>query len=230
MFKFKFISFEGITGTGKSTQSKMLYQYLKNKGKKVILTREVGGSDFGEAVRTLFLQTKAFTFNIAEFFLILGARYDHLHKIIFPALLNDYIVICDRFIDSTIAYHECENLQFDQILKLHEDFLKLNINDLKTLKGEKYKPYLVKKYSNKILLPDITLLLHLEHEVAFKRAKVRDLKNNYPKGQAYYNLPLIEKNFSILEKKFQDRIVRVSCLNKNEEEIHTQILKILNIN
>ena len=100
----KFITFEGSEGCGKSTQSGMLFSYLKAKGAKVIYLREPGGVKLSEAIRTLLLDPKSRISAQAETLLYMAARAQVVEEIIKPALEAKKIVICDRFLDSTIAY------------------------------------------------------------------------------------------------------------------------------
>ena len=100
----KFITFEGSEGCGKSTQSEMLFSYLKAKGKKVVYLREPGGVKLSEEIRKLLLDPKSRISAPAETLLYMAARAQVVEEIIKPALAAKRIVICDRFLDSTIAY------------------------------------------------------------------------------------------------------------------------------
>ena len=102
--KGKFITFEGSEGCGKSTQSKMLFNYFKNKKAKVIYLREPGGVKLGELIRNILLNPKSKISAQAETLLYMASRAQVVAQIIKPALENNKIVICDRFLDSTIAY------------------------------------------------------------------------------------------------------------------------------
>ena len=98
-----FIVFEGSEGSGKSTQSRMLYQFLKEKGYKVILTREPGGTPLGDVLRP-FLKTSKGLDPLSELFLFASARAQLVKEVIAPTLERHEIVICDRFAQSTVAY------------------------------------------------------------------------------------------------------------------------------
>ncbi len=102
--KSKFITFEGSEGCGKSTQSKMLFGYLKAKGLKVIYLREPGGVKVSEMIRGILLNPKNEISPEAETLLYMAARAQVVEEIIKPALIAGKIVVCDRFMDSTIAY------------------------------------------------------------------------------------------------------------------------------
>ena len=103
--KGKFITFEGSEGCGKSTQSRMLYDYLKSQGKKVIYLREPGATKVSEKIRDILLDARNDAMlNECEMLLYMAARSQIVGEIIKPRLEKGFIVICDRFLDSTIAY------------------------------------------------------------------------------------------------------------------------------
>ena len=103
--KGHFISFEGIDGSGKSTQARLLADHLRAEGFDVVLTREPGGSDGAEEIRALVLQGDPDRWSAeTELLLFTAARRDHLERLIDPALEAGKIVICDRFADSTRMY------------------------------------------------------------------------------------------------------------------------------
>lgn len=100
-----FLSFEGIDGSGKSTQSRMLADALRDLGHSVVLTREPGGSAGAEDIRRLVLEGAADRWSTeTELLLFTAARRDHVEKTIRPALARGDVVICDRFADSTRIY------------------------------------------------------------------------------------------------------------------------------
>lgn len=105
MSKGFFITFEGGEGSGKTTQSELLYNNLKKKGLNVTRTREPGGTILAESIREILLKgEKDKMSSLTELYLFAAARRDHIDNIIAPSLKNNEIVICDRFIDSTTAY------------------------------------------------------------------------------------------------------------------------------
>ena len=100
-----FITFEGIEGSGKSTQIRLLFEYLKGRGVDVKITREPGGTVVGERVRSILLDPS--TNGLvprAELFLYAAARLQHIEEVIQPALDEGKVVLCDRFTDATVAY------------------------------------------------------------------------------------------------------------------------------
>jgi len=100
-----FISFEGIEGSGKSTQARLLSGYLKNKGADVILTEEPGGTQIGTEIRKVLLSVEhSGMSSVTELLLYNASRSQHVQEVILPALDRGVIVITDRFTDSTLAY------------------------------------------------------------------------------------------------------------------------------
>lgn len=98
----KFITIEGVDGAGKSSVITHIKNYLESKGESVILTREPGGTELGERLRTLLLNHKMDL--MTETMLMFSARAEHIAEVIKPALDGNKWVICDRFTDSTLAY------------------------------------------------------------------------------------------------------------------------------
>jgi len=143
----RLITFEGIEGCGKSTLAKELYEYLKSKNYKVIFTREPGGGKLGEKIREILLSNEFEIPDYSELFLFLASRYEHTKNVIIPRLKEGYIVISDRYMDSTIAY-QGYGRKID--LKLLE-----KLNEIATL-GIK---------------PDLTFLIDLPEESSFNRLK-----------------------------------------------------------
>lgn len=142
-----FITFEGPDGSGKSTQSKLLADYLSKKGRKVLWTREPGGTELGKKIRNILLEDKNLKVEkLAELMLFCADRAQHVEQLIKPALKNGEIVICDRYIDSTTAYQAGGR-----------GFNKKIIDDLNN-------------YSTGGLVPDLTILIDVPAELGLKRA------------------------------------------------------------
>ena len=99
-----FITFEGADGCGKTTQLELLYNYLKAKGIDVLKTREPGARGLGEKIREILLNYDGEVSDRCESFLFLADRAQHIDKIVIPAVNTGTIVLCDRHIDSTVAY------------------------------------------------------------------------------------------------------------------------------
>ena len=145
-----FISFEGIDGSGKSTQAKVLTKTLEDLGHNVVLTREPGGSIGAEEIRRLVLQGDPDRWSAeSEILLFTAARRDHLEKTILPALDAGKIVICDRFADSTRMYQG------------------LSRGDLRSLVDELHSLMIPRD-------PDFTVLIDLDPKLGLTRAKSRN--------------------------------------------------------
>ena len=163
MYKKKpfFITFEGIEGCGKSYQSLKLYKNLQKIGIPTILTREPGGTTTAEKIRSVILDDYFHSDSKEKFnkytdtLLYLASRNEHIKNKIRPALLKKKVVICDRFVDSTMAY---------QVF------------------GKKVDKSLVNFVHNKILQklkPDLTFILKVNLSKAMKRIKKRKNNNRY---------------------------------------------------
>ena len=150
MTQGRFISFEGIDGSGKSTQAKMLAKTLGDLGYDAVLTREPGGSVGAEEIRALVLQGDPDRWSAeSEILLFTAARRDHMEKTILPALNAGKIVICDRFADSTRMYQG------------------LSRGDLRNLVDELHNLMIPQD-------PDLTVLIDLDPKLGLSRAKARN--------------------------------------------------------
>jgi dTMP kinase len=146
----RFVTFEGIEGSGKTTQIQLLSTHLEERGIDHVLTREPGGTTIGDQVRRLVLDPAVPMVPACELLLYAAARAQHLDQVIRPALADGRIVLCDRFTDATLAYQGYgRGLPIDLIARLHA---------LEAL----------------ALVPDLTLLFDLEPAAALERARRRD--------------------------------------------------------
>jgi len=103
--KGAFITFEGCEGSGKSTQIRLMADFLRARGAEVIITREPGGTPLAERIRGLLMETSGETIApLTELFLYEAARAQHVQQVVLPALQHGAIVLCDRFYDSTTVY------------------------------------------------------------------------------------------------------------------------------
>ncbi len=116
-----FITFEGIEGSGKSTQAKLLVEYLRGKGLNVILTREPGGVELSERIRSILIETGLDISPRAELLLFLASRAQHTDGLIRPSLQKGHIVVCDRYIDASVAYQGYgRGLSIEMIKRLND--------------------------------------------------------------------------------------------------------------
>ncbi len=114
-----FISFEGLDGCGKTTQAQMLAERLRASGREVVLTREPGGTALGEEIRALVLHG-GHVAPWAEAALYAASRAQHVDEVIRPALARGFAVVCDRYVDSSVAYQGVgRGLGLDRVLELN---------------------------------------------------------------------------------------------------------------
>ena len=214
MFKQKpfFIVFEGVEGCGKSYQSKKLYNNLKKKKIQTLLTREPGGTKSAELIRNLILvdyfkKSKKEKFDkYTDTLLYLAARNEHVKTKILPALKRNKVVICDRFVDSTIAYQV-----FGKKVKLN--FIK-NIH----------------KHILRGLKPNLTFVLKVSTKTSKKRLLKRKSKNRYDNfSQSFYTKA--QKSFLKIAKNKKNYFILNSSNNddKVEKEIFRLTSKFLKI-
>ena len=159
MNKGKFISFEGIEGVGKSTTIKKIQNYLHEKGIEVCCTREPGGTEFGESIRNILLDNNTNITAESESLLLFSIRNQHINEIIIPSLDKGTWVLCDRYIDASIAYQG-----YGKKVSLE----KINL--------------LIENFTEKII-PDLTIFFDLSYELAMKRfpkTKSKDRFENLP--------------------------------------------------
>src|SRR5689334_25044359 len=99
-----FITFEGIEGSGKTTQLNRLAAMLRERGRTVVVTKEPGGTPLADRIRALLLDSSSVIDPVAEVFLFAASRRQHTMEVIRPALSRGEVVLCDRYADSTLAY------------------------------------------------------------------------------------------------------------------------------
>ncbi|MEY4370453.1 MAG: hypothetical protein RIQ48_162 [Pseudomonadota bacterium] len=203
-----FICFEGVEGSGKSTQAKLLYKFIKkNITKNVILTREPGGTLFSEKIRNLMLDKKNNISPLTEFFLLMAARNEHIISKINFYLKKKFIIICDRFFYSTLAYqHYLEGMDRKFIFSIQ------------------------KKIFNKVH-PDITFLIDLNKKESKIRINKRSKKTNKFDKLSSYHFNKIRNGFLKISKMYKNKIVLIKgnkSLNEIQNLINKKTLKILN--
>lgn len=198
-----FITFEGIDLSGKSTQAKLLYDYLRKKKKKVIIVREPGGTEVSERIRDILLDKKLKKmFSLTEFLLFSASRHQLTEEIIKPHLKKGYIVICDRYFDSSTAYQGYGG--------------KIEMNIIKE----------INKIASNKLNPDMTFFVDIDmKESSKRRISMKKSKDRMESKKIAYFNKVIEgyRKLSVLNK---NRFVRLDG-KKTIEELQNDILNIL---
>ncbi|MBE5744999.1 MAG: dTMP kinase [Clostridiales bacterium] len=200
--KGKFITFEGCDGCGKSTQLKMLSEYLTKANIPHVFTREPGGGKISEAIREILLNGKnAEMTDECEALLYAAARAQHLHDKVAPALAEGKLVICDRYVDSSLAYQAYAR-------GLGEEFIR------------KINAFALEKY-----LPDATVFIDLTPRDAFQRKHGADENDRLEQaGMAFHER--VYEGFSRLASSEKERFIRVDG-KQTPDEIFAQVLAAL---
>ncbi len=196
-----FITFEGIDGSGKDTQAKLLAKYFKNKGYAVIRTREPGGTSIGEKIRKILLSPKISRVDQrAEVLLFAASRAQIVSNIIKPALEKGKIVISSRYVDSSYAYQGiARKMGLDRVIEIN-------------------------KWATQGLLPDITFFLDIPEELGLKRVdKSRNIRDKIEKDGEIFQKKVREGYYK-LAKLFPERY-RIIDANRNEDLIQKDIKK-----
>lgn len=198
--KGKFITFEGPDGSGKTTISKIVAEQLESQGFKVLLTREPGGIDIAEQIRTIILDKNNTAMEArTEALLYAAARRQHLIEKVKPALDEGYIVICDRFVDSSLAYQGvARNIGIDEVYKINL----FAIGDI---------------------MPDLTIFFDVPYEIGLarinnnQRTKDRlDLESNDFHKKVY-------EGYLKICGMYNDRITKIDA-TKTIDEVKNQVL------
>ena len=197
-----FISFEGIDGSGKSTQARLLADHLRASGREVVLTREPGGSPGAEEIRALVLQGDPDRWSAeTEILLFTAARRDHLERTIRPALAAGKVVICDRFADSTRMY---QGLSRGDLRETVDRLHKLMIG----------------------IEPDLTLLIDMDPEQGLSRALSRQTAEERFEDFGEALQVAMREGFLALAQEYPAR-VRVVDGNRGIEEIAADVQRIV---
>ncbi|MES2525447.1 MAG: dTMP kinase [Bdellovibrionota bacterium] len=196
-----FLSFEGIEGSGKTTQISDLETHLKGLGKRVLVLREPGGSTFGEKLREAILESKVPLHPLAECHLFLSSRAQLLNEKILPFLLQpDSVVILDRYIDSTIAYQGfARRLGLETVLTLHQH------NPLN-------------------LLPHRTYFLDIDFQTSLERQNKRGNAKDYFESEKEEFYQQLIAGYRALPELFPNRILKIDA-SGDPSSIKEAILK-----
>lgn len=197
-----FITFEGGECSGKTTLIKKLVSYYENKGYKVLTSREPGGTPIAEQIRNVILDNN----NVAmtgkcEALLYAASRIQHVEEKILPALNKGYIVLCDRFIDSSLAYQGyARNIGFDLILEANKFVLDY--------------------------LPDLTVLINIKPEIALKRMSNRPDKVNRLDAESFNFHKLVYEGYQEVLKRYPNRVKAVDG-NLDEDSLFLETINLI---
>jgi len=205
MSKGLFISFEGPDGSGKTTQIKRLADYLQSKGYEVVLTREPGGTAISEKIRSLLLDPENKEMDsLTEAFLYAAGRAQHVAQLIKPSLQEGKIVLCDRFMDSSIAYQGYARGLGDCVRQINE----IAVDDCQ---------------------PDITFFMNLSAESGMARVNSRLTGNEKPdrlEQEAIDFHKKVYEGYIQLSKIYTDRYIIVDA-DRSIEEITKELINII---
>ncbi|MGQ9708794.1 MAG: dTMP kinase [bacterium] len=191
------ITFEGVEGSGKSTQAQQLVEYLREKGMKVIFLRDPGGTAIGERVRELLLDPKVAGMDgRTELFLYLASRNQLVREKILPGINNGNIVVCDRFADSSVVYQGYGRQLGERLI------LRLN------------------KLASSGLKPDLTILIDLPVAVGYQR-KGKEKLDRVEQEKIQFHLR-VRDGYLRLARRAAGRIKLVNG-NRSPDEIQTEI-------
>ena len=195
-----FITFEGGDGSGKTSQINLLKKYFEDKGKEVVISREPGGTQISEKIRNIILDiNNSEMSDITEALLYAAARAQHVHEVIQPAIDAGKVVICDRYVDSSVVYQGyARNIGIDKVTQIND----IAINGLK---------------------PDKTFYLDLEASIGLNRKKNQTELDRLEKEKLEFHERVIE-GYRNLANKYKDRIIQVDA-TLTVNEIHESILE-----
>lgn len=196
-----FITFEGLDGCGKSTQARLLQEYLTNKDIPTILTKEPGGTPEGQKIRSILLDKVNKLPPVSEVMLFYADRLHHVENLIKPKIIEGYTVISDRFSDSTIAYQTASGVDWKTVETIH----KLTINDFQ---------------------PDITFFLDISVKSSIVRIGNRGEEINRIEFRGAEYFIKVRSAFIKQSKKFPNRFVILDG-EGSVESIHKEIVKYL---
>ena len=198
----KFITFEGIEGSGKSTQVKLLVNYLESRNIPYLCTREPGGTPIAEAIRKILLDPACFEMlPETELLLYNASRAQHTGELILPALKAGKIVICDRYYDSTYAYQGAAR--------------ELDTDIIDTLT----------RYATFDTVPELTILLDLPVEQGLARITARSLDRLEQEDISFHEK--VRQQFLFIAKKAASRYLVIDA-SQPPDRIHTEIVRALN--
>ena len=197
----RFITMEGVDGSGKTTQLQLTARFLLDRGYDVVTTREPGGTKMAERIRSLVLDADAAITARTEVVLYLAARAEHVETVIKPALAEGKVVLCDRFADSTMVYQGfVRGIETDKVKALCE-------------------------FAADGLQPELTLLLDAAPEALLQRRADRGVRDRFEQEGLDFQKK-VRAGFLSQANAEPARIKKVNAL-QNTEAVQTDIQKLL---
>lgn len=199
-----FVTIEGPEGSGKTTIGKKIVERLIQEGYEVIYTREPGGIDIAEQIRNVILDVKNTNMDPrTEALLYAASRRQHLIEKIVPAIKDNKIIICDRFVDSSLAYQgHARHLGIDNV-------------------------YEINKFAIDTLMPDLTLLFDIDPRIGLERINANKLRevNRLDLEQLEFHT-LVREGFLIIQSREPNRVKRVDA-SQSIEDVFNDAYKLI---
>ena len=200
----KLITFEGIDGSGKSTQIELLSKKLDNYGIENIILREPGGTQISEKIRNVLLDNNNDINDCTETLLFLSSRSQLVNEVIIPSLDKGIFVLCDRYVDSTVAYQGYgRGLDLDKINILNE--------------------FAVNK-----LYPDLTIIFDIDISISLDRMSSRSIKKDRMEQIDSKIIKKIKYGYLQIAKNNKDRCIIINGNDKSIEEINNELVSLFN--
>lgn len=181
----KLITFEGCEGVGKSTQLRLLKEYLERTGQSAVFTREPGGTPIAEEIRSILLYKNFEISPVVEAYLFATARADHVNRVILPALEQGKLVVCDRYLDSSLAYQGvARGLGIDTVLAYN-------------------------RYAVQTCMPDYTVFLKMDPLHSWRKQKGKTVEGDRmeQEGAAFHSA--VYRGFLELEQRYPERYLTI---------------------
>ena len=205
MKKGVFITFEGNDGSGKTTVSKIIYEKLKDMGYPVVYTREPGGIDISEQIRDVILNPKNINMDArCEALLYAASRRQHLVEKVLPALAKGSIVLCDRFVDSSLVYQGiARNIGVEEVYRINEF----------AIEGH---------------MPDATIFLSVDLKTGLQRVEYRGKKDRLDNETISFH-ERVAKGYEWVKQEFVDRMHIIDATKQLDDVVEDTLQEVLTI-
>lgn len=195
-----FVTFEGGDASGKTTQIGLLADWLKEKGKTVVVTREPGGSDLGNELRDIVLHRRGFIAPRAEALIYAADRAHHIHEVVRPALERGEVVLQDRYLDSSVAYQGAGRV--------------LDPSEVRE----------VSLWATEGLMPDVTVLLDVPADIGLARQASEERAYDRLEAEALEFHERVRDSYLAIAQENPDRVVVIDG-TAAIDEVHRAVLE-----